>query len=72
MPVNDVQPFLAMQRASMAAGIQAVPIVQSERRVAARLHLDKIGVKLTTLSKKQSEYVNIPAAGPFKPDTYRY
>ena len=38
----------------------------------ARLHLDKIGVKLTTLSKKQSEYVNIPAAGPFKPDTYRY
>jgi adenosylhomocysteinase len=38
----------------------------------ARLHLDKIGVKLTTLSDKQSDYISIPKAGPFKPDHYRY
>lgn len=38
----------------------------------ARLHLDKIGVKLTTLSPAQSAYLSVPAEGPFKPDTYRY
>ncbi len=38
----------------------------------ASLHLDKIGVKLTKLSEKQSEYLGTPVAGPFKPDHYRY
>jgi len=38
----------------------------------ARLHLDKIGVKLTQLSKKQSDYIGVPEHGPFKPDSYRY
>jgi adenosylhomocysteinase len=38
----------------------------------ARLHLDKIGVKLSKLSKKQSDYISVPQAGPFKPDHYRY
>ncbi len=38
----------------------------------ARLHLDKIGVKLTKLTDKQSEYISVPQAGPFKPDHYRY
>src|SRR5476651_1189026 len=38
----------------------------------ARLHLDKIGVKLTELSTKQSDYITIPKTGPYKPDTYRY
>jgi len=38
----------------------------------ARLHLDKIGVKLTKLSDKQSTYIGIPVAGPFKADHYRY
>ena len=38
----------------------------------ARLHLDKIGVKLTQLSDKQAKYIDVPAAGPFKPETYRY
>jgi adenosylhomocysteinase len=38
----------------------------------ARLHLDKIGVRLTTLSKKQADYISVPEAGPFKPDHYRY
>ena len=38
----------------------------------ARLHLDKIGVKLTKLSDKQSTYIGIPLNGPFKTDHYRY
>jgi len=38
----------------------------------ARLHLEKIGVKLTQLSAKQSDYIGVPQQGPFKPDTYRY
>src|SRR5712672_451700 len=38
----------------------------------ARLHLAKIGVKLTKLSDKQAEYINIPVNGPYKPEAYRY
>jgi adenosylhomocysteinase len=38
----------------------------------ARLHLDHIGVKLTTLTSKQSEYLGVPAEGPYKPEHYRY
>ena len=38
----------------------------------ARLHLDKIGVKLTALTQAQSDYLSVPVAGPFKPDHYRY
>jgi adenosylhomocysteinase len=38
----------------------------------ARLHLDKIGVKLTKLSDKQASYIGVPQAGPFKSDHYRY
>jgi len=38
----------------------------------ARLHLDKIGVKLSKLSDKQSTYIGIPVNGPFKTDQYRY
>ncbi|NPV02405.1 MAG: adenosylhomocysteinase [Brevinematales bacterium] len=38
----------------------------------ARLHLSKIGVKLTKLSKKQADYIGVPAEGPYKPEHYRY
>jgi adenosylhomocysteinase len=38
----------------------------------ARLHLGHLGVKLTTLSKDQSEYLGVPVEGPFKPEHYRY
>ncbi len=38
----------------------------------ARLHLDKLGVKLTVLTKDQAEYLGIPVEGPYKPDHYRY
>ncbi|GAA3933744.1 adenosylhomocysteinase [Luteimonas lutimaris] len=38
----------------------------------ARLHLDKIGVKLTTLTDEQAKYLGVPVEGPYKPDHYRY
>ncbi len=38
----------------------------------ARLHLEKIGVKLTKLTKQQAEYLGIPVEGPYKPEHYRY
>ena len=38
----------------------------------ARLHLKKLGVQLTTLSEKQSDYLQMPVDGPYKPDHYRY
>jgi len=42
-----------------------------DEKVAA-LHLEKLGVKLTTLTKKQADYIGVPVEGPFKPDHYRY
>ncbi len=42
-----------------------------DEKVAA-LHLDKIGVKLSKLTPAQSQYLNVPQQGPFKPDHYRY
>ena len=38
----------------------------------ARLHLEKIGAKLTVLSDKQADYIGVSKEGPYKPDTYRY
>ncbi len=38
----------------------------------ARLHLEQLGVKLTILSKDQSEYIGVSPSGPYKPDHYRY
>jgi adenosylhomocysteinase len=50
--------------------VYTLPKVLDEK--VARLHLDKIGVKLTKLNDKQSEYLGLPVQGPFKPDQYRY
>jgi adenosylhomocysteinase len=38
----------------------------------ARLHLEKIGVKLTKLSQQQADYIGVPVEGPFKAENYRY
>jgi S-adenosylhomocysteine hydrolase len=38
----------------------------------ARLHLDALGVKLTTLTKQQAEYIGVDVDGPYKADQYRY
>ncbi|ORE03446.1 adenosylhomocysteinase [Rhizopus microsporus var. microsporus] len=51
-------------------GVHVLPKKLDEE--VARFHLEKLGVKLTTLSDVQSEYLGIPAEGPYKPDHYRY
>ncbi len=51
-------------------GVYILPKILDEE--VARLHLEKIGVKLTTLTKKQAEYLGVPVEGPYKPDHYRY
>jgi len=51
-------------------GVYTLPKKLDEE--VARLHLEKIGVKLTTLTPKQAEYLGVPVEGPFKPDHYRY
>jgi adenosylhomocysteinase len=38
----------------------------------ARLHLEKIGCKLTVLSQDQADYIGVPVEGPYKPEPYRY
>ncbi len=38
----------------------------------ARLHLGKVGAKLTKLKPDQADYIGVPVEGPYKPDTYRY
>jgi len=51
-------------------GVYILPKILDEE--VARLHLEKIGVKLSTLTKKQAEYLGVPVEGPYKPAHYRY
>jgi adenosylhomocysteinase len=51
-------------------GIHMLPKKLDEE--VARLHLQKLGVKLTKLNPKQAQYVGVPVEGPFKPEYYRY
>jgi adenosylhomocysteinase len=51
-------------------GVYTLPKKLDEE--VARLHLEKIGVKLTTLTPAQAEYIGVPVEGPYKPDHYRY
>ncbi len=50
--------------------VYLLPKVLDEK--VARLHLDQLGVKLTTLTKEQADYISVPVEGPYKPDHYRY
>ena len=51
-------------------GVYTLPKKLDEE--VARLHLEKIGVKLTTLTARQADYLGVPPEGPYKPDHYRY
>ncbi|MBM3760566.1 MAG: adenosylhomocysteinase [Acidobacteria bacterium] len=51
-------------------GVYILPKYLDEE--VARLHLEKIGVKLTTLTKQQADYIGVPVEGPYKSDHYRY
>jgi adenosylhomocysteinase len=51
-------------------GVYRLPKYLDEE--VARLHLDQLGVKLTKLTKEQSEYIGVSDKGPYKPEHYRY
>jgi adenosylhomocysteinase len=51
-------------------GVYTLPKHLDEK--VARLHLGALGVRLTTLSKEQADYIGVPVEGPYKPDHYRY
>ncbi|HMO02856.1 MAG TPA: adenosylhomocysteinase [Oligoflexia bacterium] len=51
-------------------GVYILPKILDEK--VARLHLDKLGVKLTKLTKEQAEYIGVKVEGPYKPEHYRY
>ncbi|MFV0317805.1 MAG: adenosylhomocysteinase, partial [Microthrixaceae bacterium] len=51
-------------------GVYVLPKQLDER--VARFHLDALGVRLTSLSQDQADYLGIPVEGPYKPDHYRY
>ncbi len=55
---------------SYKIGVYVLPKHLDEE--VARLHLEKIGVKLTVLSKRQADYLGVPVEGPYKADNYRY
>ncbi|MBF0147417.1 MAG: adenosylhomocysteinase [Magnetococcales bacterium] len=51
-------------------GVYVLPKALDEK--VARLHLGKLGAKLTQLTEKQAQYIGVPVQGPFKPEHYRY
>ncbi len=57
-------------RGAYKTGVYTLPKKLDEE--VARLHLDKIGVKLTKLTPRQAEYIGVAVEGPYKPDSYRY
>ncbi|NMR20787.1 adenosylhomocysteinase [Cellulomonas fimi] len=61
---------LFTKRDEYPVGVYRLPKVLDEK--VARLHLDALGVRLTELTKTQAEYLGIDAAGPYKPEHYRY
>ena len=69
---NQVMAQLALWQESekYEIGVHMLPKVLDEE--VARLHLEKLGVRLEVLTEEQAEYINVPVNGPYKPEHYRY
>ncbi|NLO91761.1 MAG: adenosylhomocysteinase [Elusimicrobia bacterium] len=67
---NQTLAQLELWTKKMAVGVYRLPKHLDEE--VARLHLGKIGVKLTTLSQEQADYIGVKVDGPFKPEHYKY
>ncbi|MCK5579652.1 MAG: adenosylhomocysteinase [Candidatus Omnitrophica bacterium] len=67
---NQTLAQIELWKKDYEVGVYCLPKHLDEE--VARLHLEKVGVKLTKLSEKQSAYLGIPVEGPYKPDHYRY
>jgi len=67
---NQVLAQIAMHRGDLDIDVITLPKHLDEK--VARLHLDALGVKLTTLTEAQAAYLDVAVEGPYKPDHYRY
>ena len=67
---NQTLAQLELWTKPMEIGVYQLPKHLDEE--VARLHLEQLGVKLTTLTKDQADYIGVSPEGPFKPDYYRY
>lgn len=67
---NQVLAQLELWQNEYETGVYTLPKHLDEE--VARLHLEKLGVSLTKLTKKQADYINVPVNGPYKADRYRY
>ena len=67
---NQVMAQIALAKDTPKVGVYMLPKHLDEE--VARLHLDKLGVRMTTLSKEQADYIGVKVEGPFKPEHYRY
>jgi adenosylhomocysteinase len=67
---NQCLAQLELAACELKPGVYTLPKKLDEE--VARLHLKRLGAKLSKLTKKQAEYLGIPVGGPFKPDYYRY
>ncbi|MCW3785000.1 adenosylhomocysteinase [Plebeiibacterium sediminum] len=67
---NQTLAQLELWEKDYEVGVYTLPKHLDEE--VARLHLAKLGVKLTKLSKEQADYIGVPQEGPYKPDHYRY
>lgn len=69
---NQVLAQIALwqERGTRKPTVEVLPKTLDEE--VARLHLGKLGAKLTTLTPKQADYIGVPVEGPYKPDFYRY
>jgi len=67
---NQVLAQIELWKNNYEIGVYTLPKILDEE--VARLHLDKIGVKMTKLTKDQADYIGVPVDGPYKPDHYRY
>ncbi len=67
---NQVLAQIKLWQEDLETGVYMLPKELDEE--VARLHLDKLGVKLTKLTKEQADYIGVPEKGPYKPGHYRY
>jgi adenosylhomocysteinase len=67
---NQTLAQIELWRKNYEIGVYRLPKDLDEE--VARLHLDQLGVKLTILTREQSDYIGVPENGPYKPDHYRY
>jgi adenosylhomocysteinase len=69
---NQVLAQLELHQNAEKIGKKVLMLPKHLDEEVARLHLDKLGVRLTTLRPEQAEYIGVDVKGPYKPDHYRY